>query len=91
MDTASPPLTDRRATPSLSGHVASRPPTDSDRMSIDPTTEEGLRRAGYQGFTTIGALRESALAGVPAQPGVYLVLYPSEEPPRFLQIGRAHV
>ena len=82
-------LTQSTDTPSLSVHSASRPNTEADRPMIDPTTEEGLRRAGYEGFATIGALRESGLAGVPAQPGVYLALTLSEDPPRYLPISPA--
>ncbi len=56
---------------------------------IDPTTEEGLRQAGYDGFVTIGTLRETGFAGIPHQPGVYLALYPSEDAPRFLPVSPA--
>ena len=56
---------------------------------IDPTTEEGLRQAGYDGFVTIGSLRETGFAGIPHQPGVYLALYPAEDRPRFLPVSPA--
>ena len=50
---------------------------------------KGLRQAGYDGFVTIGTLRETGFAGVPHQPGVYLALYPSDEAPRFLPVSPA--
>ena len=56
---------------------------------IDPTTEEGLRQAGYDGFVTIGALRENGFGAVPDHPGVYLALYPVDNPPRFLPVSPA--
>ncbi len=56
---------------------------------IDPTTEEGLREAGYGGFVTIGSLREHGFAGIPDEPGVYLALYSSDDPPRFLPASPA--
>lgn len=57
--------------------------------TIDPTTEGGLRRAGYEGFVTIGALREHGMEQVPDQAGLYLTLYPTEDPPRFLPVSPA--
>ena len=75
--------------PSPMGHIASRPGRNADRAMIDPTTEEGLRRAGYVGFVTIGALREAGLVAVPDEPGVYLALYPAAEEPRFLPVSPA--
>jgi hypothetical protein len=60
-----------------------------DPSIIDPTTEQGLRQSGYEGFVTIGALRESDFGGVPDQPGVYLALYASQDPPRFLPVSPA--
>ena len=56
---------------------------------IDPTSQEGLRQAGYEGFVTIGTLREEGLLKVPAHAGVYLALYPSNDPPRFLPVSPA--
>lgn len=73
----------------LSGHVTSRPTPANDRPMIDPTTEAGLRQAGYDGFLTVGSLRDSGLDQVPDQPGVYLMLYGSQEPPRFLPVSPA--
>jgi len=82
-------LTQSTDAPSLSVRPATRPSTEAGPTMIDPTTEDGLRRAGYEGFKTVGALRESGLAGIPAQPGVYLTLTLSEDPPRFLPISPA--
>ncbi len=83
------PLTQSPDVSSLQGHVASRPNSTPDRpmaepQMIDPTTEDGLRQSGYEGFVTIGALREHGFGQVPDHPGVYLTLYPSEHRPRFL-------
>lgn len=103
MDTSTtPPTTSLTQSPdvsSLSGHIASSPKSDPhqpmpdpqapDPMMIDPTTEDGLRRAGYEGFVTIGALREHGFGQVPDHPGVYLTLYPSEDAPRFLPVSPA--
>jgi hypothetical protein len=42
---------------------------------------EGLRGIGFTGFESVSALRESRLALVPAQPGIYVILcLPSGEP-----------
>lgn len=44
-------------------------------------TREGLEAAGFEGFFRFSEL---ALAQVPVEPGVYIVLRPTVEPPTFL-------
>ncbi|NNG02671.1 MAG: hypothetical protein HKM95_01040 [Inquilinus sp.] len=57
---------------------------------IDPTSRESLRAAGFEGFVSVGSLREAGLAPVPERRGVYLLLAEaSAEPPRFLPVSPA--
>lgn len=50
-------------------------PTSFDRA--------GLTRAGFDGFVTWDALRESAYTTIPSLPGVYAVLRDADSPPRW--------
>lgn len=53
------------------------------------TTVPGLRRAGFEGFVSVGSLRESDCAAVPEAPGVYVMLLPDGGKPRFLPASPA--
>lgn len=46
-----------------------------------------LREMGFSGFCQIGTLRSERCAGIPAMPGVYIVLNSGSYRPQFLQKG----
>jgi hypothetical protein len=48
-----------------------------------------MKDAGFQGFCTIESLIESGCSEVPLQSGVFLVVWPSESVPQFLQQSAA--
>jgi hypothetical protein len=52
-------------------------------MSMDFTTEESLRAAGFAGFASVEELSATRCSDVPALPGVYLVLRTDPRHPRF--------
>ena len=47
----------------------------------------GLRNLGFEGFLTVADLRGGNRNGVPAEPGVYLVLRSCASSPEFLEAG----
>ena len=47
-------------------------------------TDESLRNAGFDGFTTFAALLDDRLESVPSQAGAYVVIRASGASPRFL-------
>lgn len=56
---------------------------------MNPTPEltaETLRERGFRGFVPFRELEDS---GVPAEPGIYVVLRPGTEPPSFLPVSPA--
>lgn len=55
---------------------------DAEREPELVWTRAGLEADGYEGFVLFSELRA---AGVPAEPGIYMVLRPSTEPPTFLE------
>lgn len=62
------------------------PPKSGDAAAM---TVEVLRQDGFEGFVTVGHLRESECADVPESPGVYLMLMPDDAAPRFLPASPA--
>jgi hypothetical protein len=49
-------------------------------------TLKGLDKAGFEGFRSVGELLDPRLRHeIPDAPGVYIVLYTSDEPPEFLE------
>ncbi len=45
---------------------------------------EGISAAGFSGFVKVSSLRESSGREIPAEKGVYLVLWLDNSPPKFL-------
>lgn len=62
-----------------------RRPTACARVASEdgPFTPEGMKAAGFAGFTTFAALLDGQLAEVPRVPGAYVVLRTSEGAPQF--------
>ena len=59
-----------------------------ERAMLDRLTSvPGLRHLGFRGFRTVANLRDEDPAGVPGDPGVYLVIRTSTAPPHFLTVG----
>lgn len=56
---------------------------------MDFDSPRSLWSGGFRGFVDVDALRQSRCAEVPAQPGIYIVLRCSPEPPAFLATSPA--
>ena len=52
---------------------------------IDFTSIESIRHSGFEGFVSVAELCRSGVEAIPRWPGVYLVLWPTEEVPKFLE------
>jgi len=49
-----------------------------------------LKAAGFEGFTSVRALRRRRFIGIPDKPGIYITLYRRERAPRLLQVSPAY-
>ena len=58
-------------------------------MTRIPTAfdQPGLETVGFEGFATIAELRSSRLEAIPAESGVYAVLWPNVYVPKFLAVS----
>ncbi|WP_196775307.1 GNAT family N-acetyltransferase [Rhodococcus opacus] len=70
--------------PEIPYHAAALPP--ASRMSPDAWTQADLAAVGFVGFVPFAALLE---ADVPREPGVYVMIRPSESAPEFLSTSPA--
>ena len=62
----------------------------TERKGATSTFTRGeLEARGFEGFTPVADLRATGCAGVPARPGVYVVLREREAAPRFLRASPA--
>ena len=50
---------------------------------VDLSSDDELKKAGFEGFLSVAALRKSNLAQVPKEPGVYLFLATDSATPQF--------
>ena len=49
-------------------------------------SSDNLKQSGFEGFVTIAQLK-SSLSQIPPKQGVYVIIYPSNKPVCFLEVG----